>query len=153
MHELDCELVDLVVRRGASDGLVRIVIDNTNGNGRVSIDNIEAASREIEVQLDAADFMTGRYRLEVSSPGLDRTLAREKDFKAAVGSHVNLTTRRPIESRKRFKGTLKGFEGGTARVEVDGRETEIPFEEIEKANTVYQFSRDDFAGGDAGTTK
>lgn len=150
LHELECELVDVVVRRGASQGLVRVVIDNLSGDGRVSIDNIASASREIEVQLDAADFMSGRHHLEVTSPGLDRTLAREKDFQTAVGSRVNLVTRRPISARKRYKGILKGFADGMVRVEVDGRETQIPFEEIEKANTIYQFSRDDFSDGATG---
>jgi ribosome maturation factor RimP len=98
--------------------------------------------------------MTGaksaNYRLEVSSPGLDRILAREKDFVAAVGSKVSLQTRRPIESRKRFKGMLMGFENGFARLEVESGEVQIPFGEVEKANSIYQFSRDDFAGGSTG---
>ncbi len=146
LHDLGCELVDVVLRRTAKDGLLRVVIDNVSGDGRVAIDSIEAASREIEVQLDAADYMTGRYRLEVSSPGLDRVLAREKDFAASVGEQVQLQTRRAIEGRRKFKGTLLAFEDEHAVVEVDGQHTSIPFEAIEKANTIYQFSRDDFAG-------
>jgi len=146
LDDLGCELVDVVVRRTAKDGLLRVVIDNASGDGRVSIDSIESASREIEVQLDAADYMTGRYRLEVSSPGLDRILAREKDFEAAVGERVQLQTRFAIEGRKRFKGKLVGFEGRSAAIEVDGQTVSIPFETIEKANTIYQFSRSDFSG-------
>jgi ribosome maturation factor RimP len=105
--------------------------------------------------------MTGRYRLEVSSPGLDRVLAREKNFLAALGSEVKLQTRRPIESRKRFKGVLVGFEDGIARLEVESGvvgasagskkgEVQIPFMEVEKANSIYQFSREDFAGDTSG---
>ena len=154
VDECSCELVDVVVQRSASEGLIRIVIDHKNGDGRVSIENIESVSREVGVQLDAADFMSGRYRLEVTSPGLDRVLAREKDFIAATGSQVKLQTRRPIESRKRFrkkfKGTLKSFEDGIAQIEVDNEIVQIPFGEVEKANSIYQFSREDFAGGSAG---
>jgi ribosome maturation factor RimP len=138
------------VRQSAAEGLIRIVIDQANGDGRVSIESIESISREVEVQLDAADYMSGNYRLEVSSPGLDRVLAREKDFLVAVGSKVSLQTRRPIESRRRFKGTLMGFEDGIARLEVESGEVQIPFGEVEKANSIYQFSRDDFAGGSTG---
>jgi ribosome maturation factor RimP len=96
--------------------------------------------------------------LEVTSPGLDRVLAREKDFVAALGSKISLETRRPIESRRRFKGVLTGFEDGVARLEVDlvggkGKtkgEVQIPFREVEKANSIYQFSREDFAGESSG---
>ncbi|MBW2293709.1 MAG: ribosome maturation factor RimP [Deltaproteobacteria bacterium] len=159
VHDYDCELVDVIERRSAAEGLIRIIIDQVSGDGRVSIENIESISREVEVQLDASDYMMGatmtgaksaNYRLEVSSPGLDRILAREKDFVAAVGSKVSLQTRRPIESRKRFKGMLMGFENGFARLEVESGEVQIPFGEVEKANSIYQFSRDDFAGGSTG---
>jgi ribosome maturation factor RimP len=167
VDECDCELVDIVLNGsannrsanksadqgtegGGSEGLVRIVIDHVNGDGRVPMGSIESVSREVDVQLDAADFMSGRYRLEVTSPGLDRILAREKDFIAATGSEVKLQTKRPIESRKRFKGTLKSFENGTALLEVDNAEVRIPFVEVEKANSIYQFSREDFAGERAG---
>lgn len=146
LDDLGCELVDVIVRRTQKDGLLRVIIDDIAGDGRVSIENIEAASREIEVQLDAADYMTGRYRLEVSSPGLDRILAREKDFEAAQGEQVQVQTRRPLEGRKKFKGTLVAFEAGTARIDIDGTPTSIAFEEIEKANLIYQFTADDFAG-------
>ncbi|MDP6980433.1 MAG: ribosome maturation factor RimP [Myxococcota bacterium] len=146
LHDFGCELVDAVVRRSSKDGLLRVVIDDRDGSGRVSIENLETASREIEVQLDAADYMTGRYRLEVSSPGLDRILAREKDFTAAIGNQVQIQTRTAMDGRRKFKGTLLDFSAGAACVEIDGQHTSIPFEAIEKANTIYQFSRDDFAG-------
>ena len=97
--------------------------------------------------------MSGRYRLEVTSPGLNRILAREKDFIAATGSQVRLQTRRPIESRKRFKGKLKSFENGIAHLEIDDEkqaDVQIPFAEVEKANSIYQFSREDFAGAATG---
>jgi ribosome maturation factor RimP len=77
---------------------------------------------------------------------LDRVLAREKDFTAACGLEIKVKTRRPLNGRRRFKGVLLGFEDGVARVSMDDAETEIPFEEIEKANTIYQFSRADFDG-------
>ncbi len=146
LHDLGCELVDVVVRRSSKEGLLRVVIDQQDGSGRVSIESIETASREIEVQLDAADYMAGRYRLEVSSPGLDRILAREKDFAAAVGDQVQIQTRSAVDGRRKFKGTLLDFTAGDAVVDVDGQHTSISIEEIEKANTIYQFSRDDFAG-------
>jgi ribosome maturation factor RimP len=144
-----CELVNLEVIRGAGSTLLRVTLDSPAGDGRVSVECCAEVSREIESQLEAAEAIPGAYRLEVSSPGLDRVLAREKDFAAACGSEVRVQTRRPLNGRRRFKGVLLAFSDGIARVEVDGTETEIPFEEIEKANTVYKFSRADFSGRSA----
>lgn len=141
----DCELVDVDVSRGAGQGLLRATIDSLAGDGLVSIERCAEVSRELQTQLDVAEVMDGAYTLEVSSPGLDRVLAREKDFSAAQGEEVKIRTRRPLEGRRRFRGVLVAFEDGKARVEIDGKPVEIPFDEIEKANTLYKFSRADFA--------
>jgi len=76
---------------------------------------------------------------------LDRTLAREKDFAAACGSEVRIETRQPVNGRRRFRGRLTAFDGDIASVEVDGLEFEVPFSEIATANSIYEFTRDDFA--------
>ncbi len=135
-----CELVDVDLRRGAGAGLVRVTIDNVDGDGRVPVDRCAEVSREIETQLDVAAAMPGQYRLEVSSPGLDRVLGREKDFVAVCGSQIVLKTRRPIDGRRRFRGVLIDFADGVARMAVDGSEVEIAFDEVEKANKIYEFS-------------
>jgi len=139
------ELVDVVVARGSGPGAVRVTIDSKEGDGLVPVNVLADVSREIETQLDANETFAENYRLEVSSPGLDRTLAREKDFVAACGEEVKVKTRRPLDGRRRFKGALIDFKDGIARVAVDGREIEIPFDEIEKANKLYKFSRADFS--------
>jgi ribosome maturation factor RimP len=141
----ECQLVDVEVLRGGSQGLLRVTIDSSSGDGRVSIDRCADISRELQTQLDVADAMEGAYRLEVSSPGLDRVLAREQDFSAAVGEEVKIRTRRPLEGRRRFRGTLVGFEAGAARVAIEWEQVEIRFGDVEKANILYKFSRADFA--------
>ncbi|MDH3521478.1 MAG: ribosome maturation factor RimP, partial [Myxococcales bacterium] len=138
--------VDVRITRGRPPWLLRITIDTPLGDGRVSVDRCAEVSREVEVQLDAADAIASAYRLEVSSPGLDRVLAREKDFAAACGSEVRIETRRPLAGRRRFRGLLLGFDGGTAKLCVDGQEIGIPFAEVAKANAVYNFTPADFAG-------
>jgi len=140
-----CELVDVESLGGPGAGVLRVVIDSALGDGRVPVERCARVSREVESQLDAADAVSGRYRLEVASPGLDRVLAREKDFAAARGEEVKIRTRRPIDGRRRFRGLLVEFSEGVARVEFDGERAEIPFEEVEKANSVYKFSRADFS--------
>jgi ribosome maturation factor RimP len=144
------ELVDVDLPK-AHGGVLRVTIDTREGDGRVPIDRCAAVSREIETNLDAAGAVSLSYRLEVSSPGLDRLLAREKDFAAAAErrDEVKLETRRPLDGRRRFRGILLGFGDGDLRVEVEGREVRIPFAEVAKARTVYSFSRGDFRGAQA----
>jgi len=139
------ELVDALLTRGRAPWLLRVTVDTPEADGRVSIERCAAVSREIGSQLDAADAIAVPYRLEVSSPGLDRLLAREKDFLVARGSEVQLETLRPLDGRRRFRGVLVEFEDGVARVSVDGREYRVPFADITKAHRIYQFTRDDFA--------
>ena len=88
--------------------------------------------------------MKSNYRLEVSSPGLDRPLAREKDFTAARGSAVQIETKQPIAGRRKFRGLLVRFEDQVAVIDADDSEVEIPFADVLKAKTIYEFSRDDF---------
>jgi ribosome maturation factor RimP len=147
VDDFGLELVDVERRQGRAPWQVRVVVDTREGDGRVPIDTCAEVSREVGAGLDAADAIPVSYRLEVSSPGLDRVLAREKDFARAVGRDVRLETRAPVEGRRRFRGRLVGFDGACARLDVDGREVTIPFEAVRRANAVYVFSRDDFAAG------
>ena len=145
VEESGCELVDVEMQVGsARSGSVRVTIDRTEGDGRVPVELCAKISREIGTQLDANDVVSGSYNLEVSSPGLDRLLSREKDFIAALGKEVKLKTRRPVGGRRRFKGRLLDFKAGMVLLKVDGQDFEIPFEEVERANSMYQFSRADF---------
>jgi ribosome maturation factor RimP len=146
VEDASFELVDVLLGRGRQPWLLRITIDTPSGDGRVPVECCADVSREIGTHLDATDAIPVPYRLEVSSPGLDRPLAREKDFAAACGAEVRIETREPLDGRRRFRGLLLGFEDGIARVSVDGREVEIPFAEVAKANRIYEFTRDDFAG-------
>lgn len=125
--------------------VVRVVIDTNDGDGRVPIDDCAAVSRELASCFDAEAAVPGAYTLEVSSPGLDRVLAREKDFCAACGQEVKIETRQPIDGRRRFRGELVAFEGGRAQLRVDGKSVEIAFADVSKANQVYHFSSADFA--------
>ncbi len=146
--EHDCELVDVEVAKNRGKGLLRITVDSPSGDGRVPIERCASISREVETLLDAADSMPETYQLEVSSPGLDRVLGREKDFVAAIDREIKLRTRSPIEGRKRFRGRLVSVEAGDCAVlkmNVDGEEASIPLDEVEKANTIYEFTSADFA--------
>jgi ribosome maturation factor RimP len=141
-----CELVDVFVARGSVPWSLRVTVDTPEWDGRVLVDRCAAISREIGSQLDVAECVEAPYRLEVTSPGLDRSLSREKDFENACGREVRIETRQALDGRRKFSGVLLRFDAGTAVVEVDGNEIEIAFADVVKAKTVYQFTRADFVG-------
>jgi len=146
VEEHGLELVDIERVGGKNATLLRITVDTPALDGRVNIERCAELSREVGTLIEASGIIEGAYRLEVSSPGLDRKLAREKDFVAALGSSVLVETRMPLEGRKRFQGVLKELREGLVLLELDGREVTIPFSEVRKASKVYEFSSADFAG-------
>jgi ribosome maturation factor RimP len=144
------ELVDAELAHGPGGPLVRIVVDTRAGDGRVAVERCAELSREIGTGLDADGSFGDRYRLEVSSPGLDRVLAREKDFAVACGREVKVETRRPVDGRRHFRGELLAFEDGVARLRVDGRLHDVPFGEVARARRIYHYTSADFAKKDRG---
>lgn len=139
------ELVDADLKRGRVPWTLRVIVDTSEGDGLVPVEDCARVSREIGSHLDARDLIPAHYTLEVSSPGLDRVLAREKDFAAACGREVRLETRVPQSGRRRFRGRLVGFHDGVARLLIDAQEIEIAFADVARAKLVYEFTREDFA--------
>jgi ribosome maturation factor RimP len=131
------EIVDASVRVGRGRGRVEVTVDTPAGDGRVTVDEVAAVSREIGHTLDATDVVEGSYVLEVSSPGVDRRLGREKDFSRAVGRKVEVETREPLDGRRHFRGELISFEGGRAQVETHAGRFAIPFEQIRRAKAFH----------------
>ena len=131
------ELVDAALGRGPTRSLLRVVVDTPRGDGWVLVDECAAVSRELGHGLDVSALIDGAYTLEVSSPGVDRMLAREIDFERAVGRKVALETREPIAGRRRFKGELVAFDGAVATVRGDGGDTRIEFAAIERARAFH----------------
>jgi ribosome maturation factor RimP len=106
--------------------LVRVAVTGRDGctvqvmaerpDGSFSIEDCEAASRMLSPTLDAEDPIERAYRLELSSPGIDRPLARRSDFQRYAGHEVKVEMAISVEGRKRFRGLLLGAEGGDARI-------------------------------------
>jgi len=106
---------------------LRIFIDKPGGIG---IDDCEQLSRNLEPILDEADYLKQAYYLEVSSPGLDRVLRREKDFVRYAGKLVDIKFYRPRAGVKEVTAILKGLQDGVLCVENQGREITYPQDEI-----------------------
>lgn len=124
------ELVDLEFKQEGGRRVLRLYIDTPEG---VTLDDCETASRQIGALLDLEDPISHRYHLEVSSPGINRVLRKEKDFRRFAGSPVKIKTRRKLNGRANFRGLLKGVENSLVQVELDESVVEIPTEDIDKA--------------------
>jgi len=85
-------------------------------DGTMSIEDCEAASRALSPVFDVADPIEGSYRLEISSPGIDRPLVRRSDFNRYAGHVAQIEMLVPIDGRKRFRGELHGTDGECARI-------------------------------------
>ncbi|MEQ1712339.1 MAG: ribosome maturation factor RimP [Hyphomicrobium sp.] len=109
-----------LVRVHVTGGDARIVqVMAERPDGTISIDDCETISRELSPLIDVRDPIAGAWRLEVSSPGIDRPLVRPSDFEDWAGYEAKVELKEPVDGRKRFKGRLDGYEDGEARIEVD----------------------------------
>jgi ribosome maturation factor RimP len=129
------------VRISGSDGCtVQIMAERPDGT--MLIEDCEAASRALSPVLDAVDPVDRAYRLELSSPGLDRPLVRRSDFDRYAGHLVKIEMAAAVEGRKRFRGMLLGTQGDAARIRRDdaspGEASEIllPIEDMAEARLV-----------------
>ena len=129
------------VRVSAAEGCtVQIMAERPDGT--LTIDDCEDISRALSPVLDVADPIEKAYRLEISSPGIDRPLVRKSDFDRYAGHLVRIEMAVPVNGRKRFKGTLAGTDGDLARLQRDeapaGEEAivSLPIEEMSEAKLV-----------------
>jgi ribosome maturation factor RimP len=114
--ELGLRLVRVRVS-GASGCTIQIMAERPDGS--MTIEDCETLSRALSPTLDVADPVERAYRLEVSSPGIDRPLARRSDFDRYVGHVIRIEMAVAINGRRRFRGTLLGTEGNAARIRCD----------------------------------
>jgi len=104
---------------------------------KLNIDDCSAISRAISAILDVEDPIKDGYSLEVSSPGIDRPLVKLADFKEYSGKLVKISTKYPVEGRKRFKGLLTGIkEGKDVQIKVDEQDFSIDPDNIVSANLI-----------------
>ncbi len=134
---LGLELV-AVELSGGDTSIVRIYIDTPNG---VTVDDCAKASRQFGAILDVEDPISNKYTLEVSSPGMDRPLAKPEHFQAVVGQDVKIKMTTLVNGRRRFTGELIEASDEFAVVEVDGEQSELPYSDMDRARLipVYDF--------------
>jgi ribosome maturation factor RimP len=132
--------------------LVRVRISGLDGctvqimaerpDGTMTIDDCEAVSRALSPVLDVADPIDRAYRLEISSPGMDRPLVRRSDFERYAGHQLKVELAAAIDGRRRFRGVLLGVDGDAARIRRDDAapdeadEVLLPIEDMAEAKLV-----------------
>jgi ribosome maturation factor RimP len=142
------ELVDVQYRPEGGRQVLRLFIDRPSGG--VTIDELARISRELGHLLDAHDAVPGRYFLECSSPGLNRPLVRPEHFRRAAGQRVTVRSRTPVAGRRQFHGTLAAVGDAAITIEdPDAGRVELPFDDVERANVEYDFTRPAHAPGHA----
>ncbi|MBN2189249.1 MAG: ribosome maturation factor RimP [Chitinispirillaceae bacterium] len=135
--ELGYELFDCRFFQAGSRAVLRITIDAPSG---VSIGDCERASHELSLLLDVEEFSAGRpYTLEVSSPGIDRPLKTERDFRRAVGRFVVLQMAPGYDGKKTLRVKVTGCAEGTIQCEIDGAGAEMPCALIASGKEELQF--------------
>lgn len=131
-------LWDLEFHKQGPQWLLRIFIDRDPGG--VTLNDCETVSRDLGVALDVEDIISHAYTLEVSSPGLDRTLSKPEHFVRFTGSMVRIKTYQPINGQKVFRGRLLGLAEDTINVELEtGSILEMPLTGISKASLEVEF--------------
>ncbi|MBW2016803.1 MAG: ribosome maturation factor RimP [Deltaproteobacteria bacterium] len=136
LEDLGFELIDVEYLSSRGRWILRLYIDTEGG---VTIDDCARVSGEIGDLIDVKDIIPHEYVLEVSSPGLDRPLKKEKHFLEAVGKKIRIRTVRPIGGRRIFVGRLKKFKDGVLDLEWEGKSLTFSLSDLEKANVVYEF--------------
>ncbi len=154
-----CALVDVEMTREGRDPVLRVLVERPDEESGadgddpagdrprgLTIDDCTAISRRLSALLEVHDPIPGRYRLELSSPGLNRPLIKMADYVRFNGRQASIRTRRPLDTadgagtgRKSFKGRLAGVDGEHVLITVGETRYRIPFSAIGKANLEYEF--------------
>ncbi len=134
--EQNVYIVDVTYKKEDDGYSLCFYIDKEGG---VGIDECEAFSKAVEEVLDADDFIENNYTLEVSSPGADRKLTKEREFLYYIGREVDVKLYKAENGVKEFTGVLKDFKDNTAFIETDGNIAEIPAKQAVYIRLSFKF--------------
>nr|WP_255493939.1 ribosome maturation factor RimP [Cetobacterium sp. 8H] len=130
------DLVDLEYIQEGGYLYVRVFIEKEDGD--ITLEDCGGLSNDIDEKVDA--LITHKFFLEVSSPGVERPLKKEKDFVRFIGETIKVSLKHKLNDNKNFEGILENFQDETLFLNVKGEVLEIPFKEIKKSNIVFDFS-------------
>jgi len=135
-EDLGFEIVDVEYLTERGRWTLRVYIDKPGG---VNVEDCASLSNEIGDLLDARQIISGAYVLEVSSPGLNRPLRKDRDFVWATGKRIKAKTKVQVNGRRNFTGTLERYKDGTISIRLEQGVVELALSDLEKANVLYPF--------------
>ena len=131
----DYDLVDIAIRRESGKLVLRLLVDRPTGG--ITLDECASLNEEINQILDEVDLIQESFSLEISSPGLDRPLRTEKDFRRKLEKNIRVFTSEPINNRTEFLGKLIKVTPESITLLVESEEVIISYDKINKAKEVY----------------
>ena len=129
------ELVDVEFKKEGKNWVLRVFIDKEGG---VTLEDCQKISRLVGDLIEVEEVIEPAYTMEVSSPGLNRVLKKEKDFIKFSGKKICVQCHAPLNGRKKFTGILKDFKNQSIHLEVDGQLQTISINRVAKANLVIE---------------
>ncbi|HSW13178.1 MAG TPA: ribosome maturation factor RimP [Solimonas sp.] len=139
IESMGYELVLLEFSPNTHNGLLRLFLDSPGGIG---VEDCEKVSREVAAVLDVEDPITTAYSLEVSSPGLDRPLAKPAHFERFANEQARIQLVAPKNGRRRFVGWIRASNDRAVTLETEQGLVEIEYSEMERARLVPDYDRE-----------
>ena len=138
VKDSELSIYDVEYVKEGADFYLRVYIDKVEG---VNIEDCETVSRALSEKLDAEDFITDQYIFEVSSPGLGRTLKKDKHFEQSIGEEIEIKLYKPIDKQKEFIGILEEFDKNDLIIsnDIDGEKKTTKFARVDIAKVKLTF--------------
>ena len=136
INELGYELYDVEYAKEGKDYFLRIFIDKNEG---IDLNDCEKVNDAVNPILDAADYIKEQYFLEISSPGIERTLRKDKHLKQNIGEKVEIKLFKPINKQKNIIGILKDYNAEQIEIETSEEVCKIDRKNISVIKTVYEW--------------
>lgn len=136
ISDLGYELYDIEYAKEGKDYYLRVFIDKPEG---IDLNDCEKVNNAINDLLDEADYIKDQYFLEVSSPGIERKLRKEKHFEENIGKVIEVKLFKPMNKAKGVEGILKAYDKDFLTIEIDGEDIQIDKQNIAAAKTVYEW--------------
>jgi len=143
------ELVRVLLSGGRQHSRLQVMAERADQQG-MTVDDCADISRAVAALLDVEDPISGSYDLEVSSPGIDRPLTRERDFVRFAGQEAKIELRQAVDGQRRYRGLLKGVEDGCAVLEAEEGRIALPLAEIDRAKLMMPEEMQAASGGRQG---
>ena len=136
VEDAGVSIYDVEYVKEGSDWYLRVYIDKPEG---VNINDCEVVNRALSAKMDELDFIEDAYILEVSSPGLGRTLKKERHFEKSIGQEVEVKTYKAIDKEKQFVGILQSYDNGVITIETDKKEMKFEKADVASVRLTFDF--------------